>query len=194
MAAPVIDCLEYGSITPADARALTELAIATWPPSDPAGIPSAIESGTEGLLHPAPYTGPAAQRPRIFCLRQEKSAILAQSRIFPRTIATPRGPLTAMGLGGVCTAHAARGHGLGMILMRETFRVAVDSGDFACSLFQTRVPSFYERLGARVVTNRFVNSLAADPGARPFWDPVTMVYPRSFDWPEGVVDLQGPGY
>ena len=51
-----------------------------------------------------------------------------------------------------------------------------------------------ERLGARVVTNRFVNSLAADPGARPFWDPVTMVYPRSFDWPEGTIDLQGPGY
>ena len=193
MATFAIECLEYGSISPADARALTELIAATWPPSDPAAIPRAIEDGTAGLLRPAQYDGPAAQRPRIFCLRHEQGKILSQSRVFPRAILTERGPLTVMGLGGVCTARSARGHGLGMILMRDTFGL-VDSGAFACSLFQTRVPSFYERLGARVVTNRFVNSLAVDPGARPFWDPATMVYPRPFDWPEGTIDLLGAGY
>ena len=203
MATPVIECLEYGAITPADARALAELQVATWPPKDPAAIPQAIEDGTLSLLHPAshlpqnasfslPYAGPAAQRPRIFCLRED-GKILSQSRIFPRTIATPRGPLTVMGLGAVCTAHAARGRGLGAILMRETFKL-VDSEDFVCSLFQTCVPSFYDRLGARVIINRIVNSLGADPGARPFWDPTIMVYPKTYDWPEGTIDLLGPGY
>jgi len=76
--------------------------------------------------------------------------------------------------------------------MRETFKL-VDSGEFSCSLFQTCVPSFYERLGARVITNRIVNSLGADPEARPFWDPTIMVYPKTYDWPEGTIDLLGRG-
>jgi len=57
-----------------------------------------------------------------------------------------------------------------------------------------RVRPFYEKLGAVVVDNRIVNSLADNPAANPFWDEVVMRYPAGGDWPSGAIDLRGPGY
>ena len=62
-------------------------------------------------------------------------------------------------------------------------------------LFQTGVPEFYEKLGARCVSNRFVNSTnSAAPEANQWWNEHVMIYPNSFDWPDGTIDLLGPGY
>ena len=62
-------------------------------------------------------------------------------------------------------------------------------------LFQTGVPGFYEKLGARCVSNRFVNSTnSEDPEVNPWWDEHIMIYPSTCDWPEGTIDLLGPGY
>jgi len=193
MAAPAIECLEYGSISPADARALAELQVATWPPQDPAAIPQAIEDSTASLLHPVrhlppnasftlPYAGPAGQRPAHLLPPRGRPAAFTVARL-PTSHSHTAWPPDRDGAGSGLYGHAARGRGLGAILMRETFKL-VDSGEFSCSLFQTCVPSFYERLGARVITNRIVNSLGADPEARPFWDPTIMVYPKTYDWPE----------
>ena len=88
-----------------------------------------------------------------------------------------------------------RGKGFGVRLVRKAFQL-VDDGDFPVVLFQNfaNVQPFYEKLGARAVDNRFVNSLAADGQANPFWADVAMVYSTNQDWPSGVVDLRGPGF
>jgi hypothetical protein len=44
------------------------------------------------------------------------------------------------------------------------------------------------------VTNPIVDSLAADPSVNPFWDEVVMRYPAVKHWPEGEIDLRGPGF
>lgn len=53
---------------------------------------------------------------------------------------------------------------------------------------------FYEKLGACLATNRIVNSLGDDPQASPFWDEIILRYPKDRQWPEGEIDLRGPGY
>jgi hypothetical protein len=72
----------------------------------------------------------------------------------------------------------------------------VDDGTFPFSLFQTTVDvkAFYERLGAMEIHNRFINSAAEDPTASPWWSPVVMRYPAKPGWPEGQIDLRGPGW
>ncbi len=53
---------------------------------------------------------------------------------------------------------------------------------------------FYERLGAKEATNRFVNSFGEDSEANPWWSTLIFRYPREGDWPEGTIDLRGPAY
>lgn len=122
------------------------------------------------------------------------SRAIAHARTFERVIHGPSASLTVMGLAGVCVLPERRGEGLGRDIVKKAFG-RVDSGDFAVSLFQTAVPDFYLKLGARLVTNRFVNSLnAEDPDANPWWDPAIMIYPAGFAWPDGTIDLNGTGY
>ena len=73
---------------------------------------------------------------------------------------------------------------------------SIERGIFPFSLFQTshKVRPFYEKLGATLVTNRIVDSLGDDPMASPFWDEVALRYPKDRPWPEGEIDLRGPGY
>ena len=88
----------------------------------------------------------------------------------PRTIGTSQGDMTVLALARVCTDPAARGRKLGQAVVRRTFDL-VDDGSFSFSLFQTTddVQSFYDNLGAVRIHNRFVNSLAEDPSANPWW-------------------------
>jgi predicted N-acetyltransferase YhbS len=119
---------------------------------------------------------------------------IAHARTFPRLIHTSMGDLTVMALAAVCVSPQRRGEGLGKLVTEEAFK-RIDSGDFKVSLFQTGVPEFYSRLGARQIGNRFVNRLnTADPEANPWWDKHIMIYPASADWPEGTIGLNGPGY
>jgi predicted GNAT family N-acyltransferase len=103
--------------------------------------------------------------------------------------------MTVLALARVCTARDFRGHKLGQAVVRAAFAF-VDDDTFPFALFQTTddVQSFYENLGAVRIYNRFVNSLAADPMANPWWSPVIMRYPAGPRWPEGQIDLGGPGY
>ena len=116
---------------------------------------------------------------------------------FPRVVKTANGPLRVLALAGVCSAPELRGRGLGRRVVREAFG-AVDRGEYAVALFQTPVPEFYAKLGARPVPNVFGNSRfkVGDRGTaeRPWWDPHVMIYPAPFPWPEGPIDLLGPGY
>lgn len=144
---------------------------------------------------------PMGQLGEVFVI-WEGDTPLAVSGIFAREILTPRGALTVQGLAGVCSAPELRGGGLGRAVTRAAF-AEVDRGAYPLSLFQTGVPDFYVKLGARLVHNPFVNSRfdPTDPnqsgrGSRdqPWWSPHVMIYPARYDWPEGEIDLLGLGY
>lgn len=127
----------------------------------------------------------------------ERGGPIATAMYFPREIMTSSGALRVLALAGVCTAPEFRGRGLGAAVVRAVF-AQVDAGSFGVALFQTAVPSFYAKLGARAVENAFVNSRHR-PGDRgsaghPWWDPNVMIYPAAFCWPEGEIDLLGEGF
>lgn len=127
-------------------------------------------------------------------LISEGNKAIAHARIFPREIYTPDGLLKVAALASVCVDANHRGEGLGAAVVRCAFEM-VDRGTFPVSLFQTGVPGFYERLGARSVDNKFVNSgCDKDAEASPWWDKYVMIYPGEYPWPEGTIDLNGPGY
>jgi predicted N-acetyltransferase YhbS len=187
---PPIETIDRHTISPADARAISELVVSIWPrPGRTVDNYSAIM-----LAEWHNYNGPDAQRPRSFLIR-EGGRVVAHASAYPRTIATTQGEITVLALARVCTDPTVRGKRYGDALVRLTFKL-VDDGSFPFALFQTstQVGPFYERLGAIAINNRFINSLAPDPEADPFWAEVRMRYPATGDWPEGTIDLRGPGW
>jgi predicted N-acetyltransferase YhbS len=184
-----VETLDRRKFSAADARAIAELLCAIWPKPG-----RTVETLSAELLKPPPYEGPDSQHPRSFVVR-ENGRVIAHASAIPRTLATSDGVLTVLALARVCTDPAARGRKLGQAVTRAAFDM-VDNGTFSFSLFQTSeaVRPFYERLGALQIDNRFVNSLGADPTATPFWDRVIMRYPSGPGWPEGEIDVRGPGW
>jgi predicted N-acetyltransferase YhbS len=185
-----IETLDSRTLSEPDARAIAQLLCAVWPKPD-----RTVYSRTAQLVSEwRDYHGPEDQHPRSFIIR-EQNRVVAHSAALPRKIGTRNGELTILGLARVCTDPAMRGRNLGAAVVRETFRM-VDDGIFSWSLYQTshKVRPFYEKLGACVVPNRIVNSLADDPTANPFWDELVMRYPNRPGWPEGEIDLRGAGY
>jgi GNAT superfamily N-acetyltransferase len=182
-----LDARNYSS---GDARAIAELLCLVWPKPD-----KTVDIRQEQLVaHGYGYRGPENQHPRSFVIR-DAGRIIAHSGMIARTIGTPVGEMTIAGLSRVCSDPAYRGKGLGELVVREVF-VLIDDGTFPFSMFQTshKVRPFYEKLGAVPVTNPIVNSLAEDPAICPFWDEVVLRYPQNGSWPEGEIDLRGPGY
>ena len=99
-----------------------------------------------------------------------------------------------MALSGVCVLPSYQGKGLGAEIARRTFG-RIHGDEFDVSLFQTTIPAFYTKLGAALVTNKFVNSRnKTHPDANPWHDEWAMIYPRGYSWPQGPIDLNGPGY
>lgn len=185
-----LESIDRRTMNESDARAIAELIVAVWPKPG-----RTVEFRMAQLVDPwRDYDGPEAQHPRSILVR-EGGRVIAHSGAEPRTIRTSQGEITVLALGKVCTDPAQRGRGLGLAVILETFRL-VDDGTFRWSLFQTTpdVRPFYEKLDCVLVENRIVNSLGDDPQADPFWDGVAMRYPGGSGWPEGEIDLQGPGY
>jgi len=185
-----IETLDSRTITEPEARAIAELLCAVWPKPG-----RTVDTRTAQLLSEwRDHSGPEEQHPRSFLIR-ENGRVVAHSGIFPRTIGTQDGEITILALARVCTDPALRGRHLGEAVVRESFKL-VDDGTFPWSLFQTKhkVRPFYERFGACLIDNRIVNSQAEDPAASPFWDEIAMRYPGRSGWPEGEIDLRGPGY
>ena len=185
-----IESINLRTITETDARAIGELLVAIWPKPG-----RTVESRTAEMLGQwKDYRGPDAQQPRSFLVR-EGGRVIAHASAFPRTISTSAGDLTVLALARVCTDPAVRGRKLGQAVVQKAFEL-VDDGSFPFALFQTSeaVRPFYERLGAVTVDNRFVNSLAENPMANPWWDTAIMRYPAIPGWPAGEIDLRGPGW
>ncbi len=115
--------------------------------------------------------------------------LLAYAASFRRTILGAGGRREVLALAGVKSHPGHRGRGFGVAVVRAAF-ARVDARLDAC-LFQTGVPVFYRKLGARALDNPFVNR-ACD--ARAFWEPHAMIWPASAAWPAGEIDLNGEGW
>ena len=185
-----VETIDARSLSESDARAIAELLVLVWPnPLKTVDVRQRrmLEMGRD-------YQGSDAQAPRSFLIR-ENGKVIAHSAFIPRTIGTAEGELTIAGLARVATHPTARGRGLGALTVQPVFDL-VDQGVFPFSLFQTspEVKPFYEKLRCGVVENPIINSLADDENHCPFWDRVVMRYPDGPGWPEGEIDLRGPGY
>lgn len=177
-------------MTEAEMRIVADLLCTVWPKPG-RSVETRVEKMTAEAIS---YDGPDETAPRSVVIF-DGDRLVAHAAIFCRRIGADAGDLTVAGLARVCSAPQERGRGLGEQIVRAAFN-PVDDGSFALSLFQTNdeVQPFYEKLGARRVQNRFINSLGEDPKASPWWDSVHMIYPAHANWPEGTIDLRGPGY
>jgi GNAT superfamily N-acetyltransferase len=182
-----IECLEPQKMSEADRQRCGELSGIVWPPSvRRSHLP-------QYASEPAPQRDfPHSQRPRVFVVR-DGGVIVAKAGLSPRLVRAPRGDVVVLALAGVLSHPDYRKLGLGRLVVKACFD-QVDRGDFACSLFQTGVPGFYEKLGCALVKNPMTNSLAKAPGNLPFWDSCAMVYPAAFAWGDGPIDTLGPGW
>jgi predicted GNAT family N-acyltransferase len=187
---PKIETIDRRTSSEANARAIADLIVSIWPKPDRTVDTFAAEI----LAQWKDYRGPEDEHPRSFLIC-EGGRVVAHSSVYPRTIGTANGDMTVLALARVCTHPVVRGRKLGDAVVRASFEL-VDHGPFPFALFQTStsVRPFYERLGAVAIDNTFVNSLAPDPQANPFWAEVPMRYPATGDWPKGEIDLRGPGW
>ena len=185
-----VETLDARNLAEADALAIAKLLVRVWPK-----LGKTVEFRRQQMLALGEgYEGPDHQAPRCFVIREE-GRVIAHSTYFARSITTHAGPLTIAGLARVCSDPDCRGQKLGEQVVRAVFQL-VDDGVFPFALFQTtpEVRPFYEKLGAAVIENPIVNSLAENLHTSPFWDKVIMRYPKRGQWPEGKIDLCGPGY
>lgn len=175
--------------------AVVSLLNTVWPSEDMT-LPELVEAFPE-VRRRHRLSGSEGARPSLRHLVWDSGELIAHALTFERRVSPGdehRREITVMALSGVCVAPSHRGKGLGAKVVRRAFE-RVDSGEFPVSLFQTDLPSFYHRLGAKVVGNRFVNATSeVDPNANPWNDQWIMIYPEAYKWPDGAIDLNGPGY
>jgi predicted N-acetyltransferase YhbS len=185
-----VETLDRRRLSERDARAIAELVVAVWPKPGRTADSLAAEMVEQWRA----YAGPEEQHPRSYVVR-EGERVIAHASFDPRTISAGDEEMTIHALARVCSDPAMRGRHLGQAVVRAAF-APVDQGAFPFSLFQTgeKVAPFYERLGAIRIGNRFVNSKVKNPNANPWWDTAIMRYPSGPGWPEGEIDLRGPGW
>jgi len=117
--------------------------------------------------------------------------LIGHTKIFPRTLFAESKSLEVIALGGVCVLDEFRKYGLGKLMVKEVFEL-IDKENYPICLFQTTIPKFYEKLGARIINNRFFNSKnPVQPQISPWHDPYVMIYPADASWPECDLDLNG---
>jgi GNAT superfamily N-acetyltransferase len=169
-------------LSSADAASIFKLVTCIWPPA-----PGAPARRPEEVL--AKWR---EQSSTHFVVGDDE--ILAHALIFQREIITWQGPMNVGALASVCVHPDYRGRGWGIDVARAAFDYLPELG-VEVSLFQTGVPRFYEKLGARLITNPIFDGTRTD-GFRgdPFRDDYKMIYPAAFAWPLGDIDLNGPGY
>jgi ribosomal protein S18 acetylase RimI-like enzyme len=119
-------------------------------------------------------------------LIRDGQRIIALARSFHRIIAIDGISMPILALAGVCVDTSSRGRGYGEAVVRHVWSRLDDQ--VRCSLFQTGIANFYERMGAVRIHNRITSS------GRSFWDPHALIYPAKTVWPAGTIDLQGDGW
>jgi len=128
-----------------------------------------------------------------YCFYQNKK-LVGYAESIPLTIQIEDKWLNIIGLGGLNVHPDWRRKGYGRAIVEAVFK-RIDSKEYPSCLFQTGIPLFYEKLGCKVIKNRFINSNnQLDPSKNPFWDEYIMIYPANADWPTGTADLRREGF
>ena len=128
-----------------------------------------------------------------YCLYQDKE-LVGYAESIPLTIKIENNWLAVLGLGGLNVHPGWRRQGFGRVIVEAVFK-RIDASEYPYCLFQTGIPHFYEKLGCRLIENKFVNSNdPVDPPRNPFWDEYAMIYPATAIWPSGTVDLLRIGF
>ena len=188
---PEIETILTSELTRADALAIGELLVRIWPKP---GV--TVENRANKLqTNWGDTDAPVEIASRSFVIR-DSGLVIGHAMVFPRTIGTTSGDMTIAALGLVCTDPDYRGQKLGEHLVRAAWH-GVDVGLMPFSLFQTsaRAKKFYDRFGCLLVDNPVIDSTSDSPDRCPFKDDHIVRYPGSGrNWPEGPIDLRGPGY
>ncbi len=166
----------------ADARAVSHLTMLTWP-----GATDSLDQRAESLLQ---RSARAPEDELVFLVEHDGSAY-ATAMIITRQIQIENNSMQVLGLAGVCSHPDVRGKGFGRLVIEAAFKTVKESGGILLFQCNETVRPLYEKLGAVVVHNRFMNSHADAPNENPLWDPFAMIYPADITWPAGVVDLCG---
>ena len=128
-----------------------------------------------------------------YCLYQDKE-LVGYAESIPLTIKIENNWLAVLGLGGLNVHPGWRRQGFGRVILEAVFK-RIDASEYPFCLFQTGIPHSYEKLGCRLIENKFVNSNdPVDPSRNPFWDECAMIYPATAIWPSGTVDLLRKGF
>lgn len=172
---------EHGTISHSDKISIIKLVRSIWPSKD--GI-IRCEEDELGLFF--------ADRPeeRHIVLKCDNK-VGGYARIFLRKIMIGKRIYRNCALACVCVNELQRRNGYGREIVRCAFE-RVDNKQYDCSLFQTAVPGFYEKPGAKVINNTCVNSL--DNNSNPWWDKFVMIYPSSVETSDYIIDTNGKGY
>lgn len=134
-------------------------------------------------------TAEPALNDHLIHILSDGEAVLAVSRTFRHSVNVAGQAQPVVALASVATRPDQRGHGYGAAVVRQAF--AGMRGD-EVALYQTKVPDFYRKLGARELVDAVVVNRRDDRQA--FWDPHTIIFPASYRWPAGEIDLNGPGW
>lgn len=194
---PKVEIYKESELTDSQLEAVATLTNSIWPKE---GL--TIESKIEQVKQQARMPERVETNPVRFVVWEGKAAI-AHTLVFDRQVhlldehdaIIQR--INVVALAGVCSEASRRGEGLGLAVVKAAFERI--NAQRPVSLFQTGVPQFYEKLGGRIVDNQFVNLLNEDePLANPWRDEQAMIVPgicdQQFEWPNGKIDLNGPGY
>ena len=155
----------------------------TWPDDD---TEKSVDEKVAGF-----YEDPSEKI--CYCLYQDKE-LVGYAESIPLTIKIENNWLAVLGLGGLNVHPDWRRQGFGRVIVEAVFK-RIDTGEYPFCLFQTGIPHFYEKLGCRLIENKFVNSNdPVDPSRSPFWDDYAMIYPATAAWPSGTVDLLRKGF
>ena len=128
-----------------------------------------------------------------YCLYRDK-ALVGYAESILLTIQIEDNWLEILGLGGLNVHPDWRRKGCGRAIVEAVFK-RIDSKEYPFCLFQTGIPHFYQKLGCKVIKNKFINSNnQSDPSKNPFWDEYVMVYSASAQWPTGTADLRREGF
>jgi predicted N-acetyltransferase YhbS len=128
-----------------------------------------------------------------YCLCQDKE-LVGYAESIPLNIKIENNWLEIIGFGGLNVHPDRRGKGYGRAIVEAVFK-RIDASEYTYCLFQTGIPHFYEKLGCRLIENKFVNSNdPVYPSRNPFWDEYAMIYPATAIWPSGTVDLLRKGF
>lgn len=183
-----IEHLRAGTVSREDNLKIARLHLASFPAKG-----RTVESYAEKLEAAWGLNATQREKDGLTHVIRDGEAIIAKAVSFGRVVGTQAGDLTVLALANVATADSHRGQGLGRAVVTAAFeRVRV--GGYPVCLFQAaeRVREFYERLGACVVSNRIIDS--SHGGEPAFEEEHAMRYPADVAWPEGEIDLRGPGW